>query len=425
MIHPIGIAALILCCYVIAFLPKNNVVPALAVLIFVIPSAQRLLILSLDFSFLRIAILVALSRAVIKGESSQFKTTRPDLILLIWMIWGIIAYTILYGSFQAFVTRTGYMIEAVGAYFVGRIYIKSWDDMRRSAIFIGYAAIPILTIFIIERSTGKNMFSVFGGIAEYTLVREGRLRCQGPFSHPIMAGLFWAAMLPWFAALWFRNDTRRKSIALFLIATLFIILNTASSTPVMAIILCIIGVLFFRYRKLLPAVRFLLFFFLVAAQILMEKGAAHLIARANVVGGSTGWHRYYLIDESIKHFDEWWMIGTWSTRHWGLGLQDVTNQYILEGVRGGFLGMTLFVLFLFSLFHRIGLALRGCESKNEAWIYWSAGVVLFIHLFSFLSAAYFGQMVASFFIFCGAISSITADEGILLNKKLRHQHNSI
>ena len=51
--------------------------------------------------------------------------------------------------------------------------------------------------------------------------------------------------------------------------------------------------------------------------------------------GSTGWHWFYLIDQAIRRVGEWWLIGTRSTGHWGMGLQDVTNQYILEGVWGG------------------------------------------------------------------------------------------
>lgn len=407
MIHPIGLVALLVCCYVILFSRREAVITALLVLLFAIPSAQRVVILSLDFSFIRIAILAGLLRAIVKGDTRSFRLSTTDKVAVLWMFWGLISYFLLYGNIQALVTRTGYMIEAVGAYFIGRIYVRSWNDMRKVALFIGYASVPVLALFLIERSTGKNVFSVFGGIPEITLVREGKLRCQGPFSHPIMAGLFWATILPWLAVLWARNDYKKHLLLLFIISSILIIINTASSTPTMAIILCAMGLSFFPYRRLMPMVRWTFIIGLIAAQILMEKGAAHLIARANIVGGSTGWHRYYLIDESINHFNEWWLVGTWSTRHWGLGLQDVTNQYILEGVRSGFLGMLIFIVFIFSLFNKIGESINKSKDNNDRWIFWGSGVVLFIHLFSFLSAAYFGQMVASFFLFCGMIASLT------------------
>jgi hypothetical protein len=407
MAHPIGVVALLVCCSLILFSKKHFVVPAILILIFVIPSAQRILILSIDFSFLRIAILVALLRAQLKGDQSQIRHSKPDKLILIWMVWSVIAYGLLNQSFGSVATRAGYMVDAVGAYFVGRIYITSWEDIRRITKFIGYASIPVAAVFLIERSTGRNMFSVFGGINEYTLVRDGKLRCQGPFSHPIMAGQFWAATLPWFIAIWNRKEMSRALLAIMVASIMFIIINTTSSTPVMAVVLCLAGAVFFSYRNALPALRWLAVLVLLMAQIVMEKGAAHLIARVNVFSGSTGWHRYHLIDEAKNHIGEWWLFGTRSTEHWGAGLEDVTNQYILEAVRGGLLGLVLFVAFLFALFKVVGTALRGCGTDSDRWVYWSAGVVLFVHMFSFLSASYFGQMVASFFLYAGGIAGIS------------------
>ena len=34
-----------------------------------------------------------------------------------------------------------------------------------------------------------------------------------------------------------------------------------------------------------------------------------LIQRIDIVGGSSGWHRYELIDQCIKHFSDWWLMG--------------------------------------------------------------------------------------------------------------------
>jgi hypothetical protein len=407
MAHPLGVSALLLCCSFILFGHRRYVVPALLILIFAIPSAQRVVLLSIDFSFLRIAILAALVKAIFKGESNQLSLARPDRLLIFWMLWGIIAYGLLIGTMAAALTRTGYMIDAVGAYFVGRIYVRSWDELRPLVRFLGFASIPVVMVFLIERSTGRNMFAVFGGISEYTLVREGQLRCQGPFSHPIMAGLFWASILPFFYVLWVRREASKLLLLLMLGSVLLIIINTASSTPVMAVVLIVIGLRLFSFRQMLPLFRWLVIFILVAAQIIMEKGAAHLLARVNVISGSTGWHRYHLIDQALNHIGEWWLVGTRSTQHWGMGLEDVTNQYVLEGVRGGLLGMVLFVLFLMALFKVVGNALSVCDEDEVRWIYWCAGIILFVHIFTFLSVSYFGQMVASFFLFAGVIASIS------------------
>jgi hypothetical protein len=191
-------------------------------------------------------------------------------------------------------------------------------------------------------------------------------------------------------------------------AVFLIIVNTGSSTPVMAVFLMIFGVALFPFRGFLPALRWLVLILLVIAQLVMDTGAAHILARLNIFSGSTGWHRFHLIDQAINHLGEWFWIGTLSTEHWGWGLVDVTNQYILEAVQGGLLGMVLFVLFLVALFKVVGKAIRACDSDKERWIYWCAGIVLFVHCFSFLSVSYFGQMVASFFLFSGAIVGMSS-----------------
>jgi hypothetical protein len=56
-----------------------------------------------------------------------------------------------------------------------------------------------------EMATGRNAFASFGGVHEIAQMRNGLLRCQGPFAHPILAGTFGATQLPLFIALWFQE----------------------------------------------------------------------------------------------------------------------------------------------------------------------------------------------------------------------------
>src|SRR5690606_19955616 len=122
-----------------------------------------------------------------------------------------------------------------------------------------------------------------------------------------------------------------------------IIFNTASSTPVMSIIFTVIGLSFFYFRRYMSYFRWGLVALVISLHLVMNAPVWHLIARMNIVGGSTGWHRYHLMDKAISNFWEWWLVGIQSTAHWGWGLFDVTNQYVLEGVRGGILGLILYV----------------------------------------------------------------------------------
>jgi len=407
IVHPFGLAILLLTIVVVLFAKRDKVILAVLFMLVSIPSAQRILIMSLDFSFIRILLLFVLLRILSRKENKHVLFGKPDKILFIWMVWSIFAYGMLYGEISAFISRTGYMIDAVGAYIVGRTYIRSWEDLHKVIIFLSYASVLVAVFFIIERMTGKNMFSIFGGVPEYTMIRNDRLRCQGPFSHPIMAGLFWATFLPWIGAAWFSHSINRKLLIIATISMLLIVGNSASSTPVMAILIGGFGLYMYRAKRILPLYRWGIIFLLFSLHLVMEKPVWHLIARIDLAGGSTGWHRYYLIEKSIDYFNEWWLVGTVSTAHWGHGLFDVTNQYILEGVRSGFLGMLLFVFFLLSVFKKTGLAIKSTTSAKETWLLWGGGVALFVHSISFISVSYFGQIVSYFYMFIGILVSLS------------------
>jgi hypothetical protein len=40
---------------------------------------------------------------------------------------------------------------------------------------LGVIIIPLAVLFAVEMTTGRNLFSVFGGVPEITIIREDRL----------------------------------------------------------------------------------------------------------------------------------------------------------------------------------------------------------------------------------------------------------
>jgi len=101
---------------------------------------------------------------------------------------------------------------------------------------------------------------------------------------------------------------------------------------------------------------------------------------------------------AIAHFSEGMLLGTRDTAHWGHGVVDVTNQYILEGVRGGFVTLALFVALLViggRAFAR--LAVRSTD-KNESYLAWSGFACLIGHCVSFLGTSYFGQIILVWYL---------------------------
>ena len=64
--------------------------------------------------------------------------------------------------------------------------------------------------FLIESQTGRNLFSAFGGVPVLTDMREGKLRCSGAFGNSILAGCFWASLMPLMVARGFQQGANRR-----------------------------------------------------------------------------------------------------------------------------------------------------------------------------------------------------------------------
>jgi hypothetical protein len=305
------------------------------------------------------------------------------------------------------VFNLGSAFDALGMYFLFRAMIRNWVDFRALTTCLSFISVPVAALFLVEASTARNLFSVFGGAREYTLIRDGRLRCQGPFEHPILAGAFWAALLPFFAARCWEKGIGRWIGAVGCTMGLLIVFLTASSTPIAGVGAVAIGAAFFPLRRKMRIVRWSLLATLIGLHVVMKAPVWHLISRIDLVGGSTGWHRFHLIDQTIKRFGEWAVLGTNSTAHWGHALQDVANQYVLAGVRGGFVSLALFIAVLSFAFRDSGLLVRrNRRSRTRLIASWAIGVALFAHTLMMLAVTYFGQMTMAWYLQLALIGSL-------------------
>ena len=155
---------------------------------------------------------------------------------------------------------------------------------------------------ILEQINGRNMFSIFGGVPEFTFVRDGRLRSQGAFSHPILAGSYGAALVPLSYCIWVMGN-KKYAISGFVVGTIMVI-TSASSGPLLSFLAGILGLLMWHFRNYMRIIVWLFMGILTALHLIMNAPVWALIYRVAIVGGSTGYHRYSLIDRAIKNFGE-------------------------------------------------------------------------------------------------------------------------
>ena len=407
-VHPAGLSMLGLCCGLILLASRRVATLAFFLFSVFVSVNQRVVVTGLDFDFIRILVLVTLFRIVIRGELGNFKFRVQDGILIAFVVSSSIAMVVRVGV-PGLENRLGFALTSIGIYFAMRTLIRGKEDLVFLAKPLVLAMIPLTVFFMIEKATGRNPFAFLGGVPELTVVRSGRLRCQGAFAHPIVAGVFFAMLVPYLVGISLMNSRRAAPFLAGVGMCVLIIFATSSSTPVSALILGLIGWMFWKVRWQLSSVRWLAVVLLLFLHFAMEKGVWHLLARIDFVGGSTGWHRYHLIERAIANLDEWFLIGLNSTGHWGPGLYDVTNQFVLEGINGGLVSVILLIAIIVTSFVSVSRSLRAAAGTDTAYLIFGFGVMMFVHVCVFLSLSYFGQMTLLWFFTIAAIESLAEE----------------
>jgi len=393
-LHPLGLIVVLVCGIAVLALPRRYAMwPFVVVACFVAP-AQRIVIFSLNFTLLRVMVVFGTLRVLAKGEGDSFKWTRMDSLVLMWSAYAFITDMVVHMSVESMKYELGIIYDFVGMYFVFRILVRDWDNLSMLVRSFAVISVPIAAAFLIENRTGRNLFAFLGGVPEITMVREGRLRCQGAFAHPILAGCFWASVLPLILAEWWHGGIRRQLVVVGGASALIIVVLSASSTPVLGVVCIILGALCFPFRRYMRTLRWTLLLTLIFLHMVMNKPVWHLIARMSAVGGSTGYHRYLLIDQALTHVDEWWLLGSSvGSAHWGEGMEDTTNMYVVWGLHGGLGLLSLFIAMISVGFGNIGRIWRAWSSDPAKVIMaWGLGLSLLVHTASFVGTSYFGQI---------------------------------
>jgi hypothetical protein len=289
------------------------------------------------------------------------------------------------------VNQFGFVWDTLGGYFFLRFAIHNEEDIRKATRVLALTMIPVAIGMVIEQRSLINVFSAIGG--QPSAVREGRIRSQGPFSHAILAGVFGATTMPLFFRLWLTNKGRLLA-ATGAIGAATMVVTSASSTPVGACAAGIVGICAWPFRRNMRAIRWGTVAGLSVLALLMKAPIWFLLARLDFIGGSTGYHRAMLVDQAVRRFGEWWLIGANNNQNWGLGLDmwDVQNEFVAQGLTGGLVALILFVLLVSRMFGRVGVArkLAGAD-RQQSWLIWALGAVMFAHVIAFIGADYFDQ----------------------------------
>jgi len=381
----------------ILIIPRKYLLLPFAVAACWAPADQHLLLFqTFHFRALHILILVAAARLWLYGEIVPIRWNRFDALVLAWVVVGTIIFFLQWLNLASLIFKSGRLLEWLGLYWIFRQTVRSWADLRFAYVVLAVCALAMLPFVALERATGENPFVVLGRVR--TSLRDGNIRCAATFPHSIIMGLFWATLVPLFVGFARQQPKHRVLLWLAVAASAFMVVATSSSTPVLTLLAVAILLLLYPLRHYSGTAAWATVALLACLHVVMRAPVWHLLARVGIISGSTGWHRYYLVNQAIAYFREWMLLGTRSTAHWGWGLSDVTNQFVLEAANGGLITLVLFCIMLIALGRAyVRLSLHPTE-KGESYLAWGILVTLLAHVISFFGVSYFGQITMPWYL---------------------------
>ena len=411
--NPIGLIFFLLSAIAVLAVPRKWAPAALLVGCTYMTLGQAVEIASVNFPVYRLILLVGLARCILRQENLVGGLNTIDKMLIFWGVWSIFAGFFHDQSRYSAVYFCGIVFNIGLVYFLTRIWCTDIGEVREVIAIVALLLLPIALEMLLEKASGKNLFAIFGGIPENVLVREGKLRAQGPFLHAILAGTTGATCVPLFIGLW----SHQKIIAsIGILSGVVMTIASASSGPVMSLLAGVGAVAFWKFRDWTPKVRLMAIGIYLLLLVVMKQPPYYLISRIDISGGSTGFHRVFLIHQTFEHLSEWWLFGTDFTRHWmpmqGIGIDpfhtDITNYYIVFGVNGGLIPMLLLIGILLVGFFWVGKITRGwqLDHPSNSYMVWCFGAAMFAHAVTGISVAYFDQSYIFFWLSVAVISSM-------------------
>src|ERR1700676_1273372 len=414
VLHPIVLVAMLIAIALIFLLPRKYVLWPVLSATFLIPLGQEILIGGLHFFVFRIIVLavgVRMLASVFTSPDGVFgkRLGGLDLVFLLWALFRAIAGVMVF-SFNtgAIVYQCGFLLDAVGGYFVIRYLIRDDDDIFRTVRIFAVLSIIISGFMLFEKVHQLDVFGLLGGVRAVPDVRGGTVRAEGPFQHEILAGTFGATVFCLFFLLWKSGKSKLLGMVA-MIASTVIVFSATSSTAIMAYGAAIVGICAWPLRRSMRLVRWGIVAGIVVLSLVMKAPVWFLIQHIDIVGGSSGINGALLANDLLCISPVWGWLARSENARWGFNMWDLCNQYVAEGQLGGLATFICFVAMICMAFSRIGTARKAVEGdRDKEWFFWLLGATLFSHIVAFFGISYFDQTRVSWFALLAMILTATA-----------------
>jgi hypothetical protein len=416
VLNPIVLLIVLVVGALVLFWPRAKAIAPFIAGSMLIPMDQVLLIGGMHFPMLRLLALFGIARLVrdkLSSKSGIFSggINKIDVAMILCTLVIALAGVLLFQQSAALIFQLGNIYTTFGIYFLLRFLIRSEEDILVMIRTLAYVAAAIALVMTLETLTGHNPYALLGGarasMYANVVARDDRFRAQGPFGHSILAGVFGAILLPLFVLLWQSRRKNRWIAALGMVSATVITLTSNSSTPVLAYAGGVLALCLWPIRNWMRVVRWGVVITIVSLHMVMKAPVWHLISRIDISGGSSGYHRFMLIDQCIRHFGDWWLIGVKSTYEWGWDMWDTANQYVGTCDTSGLLAFILFLATIVYSFKYLGKARMRVGNKKQQIFLWALGAALFANVVAFVGISYWDQTQVIWYGLLAAISAAT------------------
>ena len=165
-----------------------------------LPTAVSVSAGGLRLSVFRVLLIVMILPMIIELASGKKGGIKVfDALVFLHCIWVLLALIKWGGIVQGVESGGIYFVECAGAYLIGRVFIRSYEDFVAMAKMYVALVVAMLVFTIPEAVTGVHILhdgisgAVGGPKAHFIEQRMGLERTFGPFDHPILYGVFSAS----------------------------------------------------------------------------------------------------------------------------------------------------------------------------------------------------------------------------------------
>lgn len=353
--------------------------------------------------------------ALLKG---QLRYKLNDLLIVMAGAWIVLAMVVVYGAARGIPSGVAVALDLIFPFLIARLSIRDMQDFRRLLILLAPIVFLVAITLPIEAITNNRFIrdtsiAIFGRNADIPFeikndTRLGMLRAMGPFSHPIMAGLFFCILLP----LYYFAKIRGWPMVIGMLSG-FVSLFTFSSAAMIGVIVFVVVAIYDYLCKIVqfltwPLFNVALIALLFCLQVLSQNGLLAVLIRFTF-NPQSGYYRLLIWEYGSASVQRhpWFGIGLEGFERLAWMHESVDAFWLAMAMRSGLPASLLLVLATMLAIIGLGSRISRTVGANKAT---AIGLTVAMALFFILgfTVSFFGGLFIWFAIVLGIATTFAS-----------------